>query len=44
MNEVTEEKQGKLSMVATPIGNLGDLTFRALWNLKECDAVVLPSA
>lgn len=39
MNEVTEEKQGKLSMVATPIGNLGDLTFRALWNLKECDAV-----
>lgn len=30
---------GKLSVVATPIGNLGDLTFRALWNLKECDAV-----
>lgn len=30
---------GKLSIVATPIGNLGDLTFRALWNLKECDAV-----
>jgi len=30
---------GRLSIVATPIGNLGDLTFRALWNLKECDAV-----
>lgn len=30
---------GKLSVVATPIGNLGDLTFRALWNLKECNAV-----
>lgn len=26
---------GKLSIIATPIGNLGDLTFRALWNLKE---------
>lgn len=31
--------QGKLSVVATPIGNLGDLTFRALWNLKECDVI-----
>src|SRR3989338_3387963 len=30
---------GKLSIVATPIGNLGDLTFRALWNLKECTVV-----
>lgn len=30
---------GKLSIVATPIGNLGDLTFRALWNLKECNVV-----
>lgn len=31
--------RGKLSIVATPIGNLGDLTFRALWNLKECNVV-----
>ena len=30
---------GKLSIVATPIGNLGDITFRALWNLKECSAI-----
>src|SRR3989344_2852279 len=30
---------GKLSIVATPIGNLGDITFRALWNLKECNAI-----
>jgi len=26
-------------MVATPIGNLGDMSFRGLWNLKECDAI-----
>ena len=30
---------GKLSIVATPIGNMGDLTFRALWNLKECTVI-----
>jgi 16S rRNA (cytidine1402-2'-O)-methyltransferase len=30
---------GKLSIVGTPIGNLGDITFRALWNLKECDVI-----
>lgn len=30
---------GTLSIVATPIGNLGDLTFRALWNLKECTVI-----
>lgn len=30
---------GKLSIVATPIGNMGDITFRALWNLKEATVI-----
>src|SRR3989344_1152511 len=30
---------GKLSIVATPIGNLGDITFRGLWNLKEANVI-----
>lgn len=30
---------GKLSIIATPIGNLGDLTFRALWNMKEAAVI-----
>ncbi len=30
---------GKLSVVATPIGNLGDMTFRGLWNLKEATVI-----
>lgn len=30
---------GKLSIVATPIGNLGDMTFRGLWTLKEATAI-----
>lgn len=30
---------GTLSIVATPIGNMGDITFRALWNLKEAHAI-----
>ncbi len=39
MNEHSEAPQGKLSVVATPIGNMGDMTFRGLWNLKEATVI-----
>ncbi|MBI4433474.1 16S rRNA (cytidine(1402)-2'-O)-methyltransferase [Candidatus Uhrbacteria bacterium] len=31
---------GRLSIIATPIGNLEDVTFRALRILRECDVVL----
>ncbi|MBI4029449.1 MAG: 16S rRNA (cytidine(1402)-2'-O)-methyltransferase [Candidatus Blackburnbacteria bacterium] len=31
---------GKLSIVATPIGNLGDITYRAVQTLTDCDVIL----
>lgn len=36
---IAEDTRGRLSVVATPIGNLGDITFRGLWNLKEASVI-----
>ncbi len=37
--EDEDYRHGRLSIVATPIGNLGDMTFRGLWQLKEANVI-----
>ena len=35
---------GKLFIVATPIGNLGDITYRAIKTIESCDYILAESS